>query len=140
MAEKQENSKEKEKEEVPNSAPIENTRTDDELKVIAVDLYDGKIFSDRHMRDENSLLVVFMPIAFGAFNNWTKERLDTLGIIYEYLSEAGPRSVNGMPTFMSFRLLNREETEKMFVHYEAYKKMKEEFIGKPEDKNKKENG
>ena len=102
-------------------------KTDAELKQIAMDLYDGKIFSDRHLKNMEDAQMVFMPIALGAFSNATEEEMKDLGMIYEYLSEAGPRSVNGMPCFMSFQMLTRAESEKTFDHYEAYKKLKEEF-------------
>jgi hypothetical protein len=36
---------------------------------------------------------------------------DSVGMIYENMSEAGPRSINGYPMFMSCKLLNKTDTE-----------------------------
>lgn len=71
-------------------------KTDSDLKKIAVDLYEGKIFTDRHIQG-SEIQMVFMPIALGAFQNVSEEELKDLGLIYEYLDQAGPRSINNMP-------------------------------------------
>lgn len=102
-------------------------RTDADLKKIAIDLYEGKIFTDRHIQGSD-IQMVFMPIALGAFQNTSEEEIKDIGLIYEYLDQAGPRSINSMPCFFSFKMLSRSETETMITHYEAYKKIKEEFI------------
>jgi hypothetical protein len=103
----------------------------EELKQIAMDLVDGKIFSDRHLGESNQSMLgsVFMPIVLGAFSKMTEEELKEgkVSFIYEYLSEAGPMAVNGMPTFFSMRVLNKEETEIMFEYHDKYASLKEEF-------------
>jgi hypothetical protein len=104
------------------------SRPDAQLKQIAVDLVDGKIFSDRHIKENSiDLRMVFMPIALGAFANFEEEDFKNIGFIFEYLSEAGPRSVNGYPGFFSFQMLTRAETERMFEFYDEYKNVKENF-------------
>ena len=42
-----------------------------------------------------------------------------LGVVYERLSQAGPRAINGYPMFMSLRLLHREDWK---LAYDAYRK------------------
>ena len=37
-------------------------KTDEELKKIAVDIVEGKIFSDRHLRSSNDIKSVFMVL------------------------------------------------------------------------------
>ena len=44
-----------------------------------------------------------------AHHGFTATRLQNLGVIYEEISKAGPRSVNGQPIFMSCRILNRSD-------------------------------
>ena len=56
---------------------------------------------------------------------FNEEQLKSIGLVYEYLSEAGPMSVNGKPTFFSCRLLNIEDTKKMFEYYNQYKEIRE---------------
>lgn len=100
-------------------------RTDAELKQIAMDFYEKKIFSDRHVENAHDLQMIFMPIILGAFK--TKEEVNEIGMIYEYFDKAGPRSINGYPIFMSMCVLNKSEVEQMIIHFEAYKKLKEDF-------------
>lgn len=100
-----------------------------ELKQIAIDLFDGKIFSDRHIhnQDSHSIGMVFMPLILGAFSESTKEEIADINFIYEYLDQAGPAGINGMPCFFSFRYLTKAEAEIMFGYYDEYKKVKEDF-------------
>lgn len=104
--------------------------TDEELKQVAVDIYDGKIFSDRHFsspEEAQSLIsVVFMPLGMGALK--TKKQVADLGLVYEYFDKAGPRAVNGFPMFMSCRFLNKADAKKMFGFFEEYKKLKDSFM------------
>lgn len=107
-------------------------KTDEELKRIAVDLYDGKIFSDRHFRsleETQSLIgVIFLPLAMGALKS--KEQIADLGLVYEYFDKAGSRAMNGYPMFTSCCFLGKAETEKMLGFYEEYKKLKDGFMVK----------
>lgn len=147
------------------------SRSDEDLKKIAKDLYNGLIFCDRQC--ENDILSVFMVLSFmgpkrpspprhpnipNSTENkrdntiydviqrdedqkkyeedmkWYKverkyfeeAQLKSIGFVYEYLSERGPMSVNGKPTFFSLRLLNHDDTRKMFEYYEKYKEIREE--------------
>lgn len=96
-------------------------KTDTELIQLAVDIYEGRVFTDRHLTDfARDVTIVFMPIMFMKPEQWA-EMIADLGLIYEYLTEAGPRSINDMPMFMSFRTLSKDEAKQMFVHYGAYK-------------------
>lgn len=92
--------------------------TDEELKQIAIDLHSGRIYCDRHIEDTSDIRIVFMPVMLGAFADAKKEELDNIGMIYEYLTEAGPRCVNGMPTFFSLKYLSKKDTMRMSEYYE----------------------
>lgn len=104
--------------------------TESELKSIAVDIYDGKIFTDRHCHSEHEIKMCFMVVGLGGLSEMSNEELDNIGMLYEYMGEAGPMGVNGKPIFMSVRILSKPDTEKMFEFYEEYKKVKEEFLNK----------
>lgn len=151
-------------------APIKS-QTDEDLKGIAKDLYNGLIYTDRHC-SQHDLMSRFMVLMFmgpqapskpkypsedkdlqGSRDNviydivqrdadqakyeedlkwleveekyYKEQRLPSIGLIYEYLSQAGPMSMNGGPMFMSLRMLNREDTKKMFEYYETYKEIRE---------------
>jgi hypothetical protein len=93
-------------------------KTDDELKQIAKDMWKGRIFTNRHCKDETLLGSIFMSLALGGLNNLPDEDVNDIGMVYEYLSEAGPRAINGYPMFMSCRLLSKADTTKVFDYYD----------------------
>jgi len=97
------------------------SRTDEELKKLALDIFSGHVFTDRHLQDPHDLTRLFMVLNFLNEENLAELRADPPGLIYEYLSEAGPRSVNGLPSFFSMKMLNQADTEKMFKLYEEIK-------------------
>lgn len=147
------------------------SQSDEALKQIAKDIYNGLIFTDRHCGNSD-VSMVFMVLMFMGPNppespkhpndpnsienerdnaiydviqrdvdqlkyeedmKWyhiereyyEKEQLNSIGLVYEYLSAAGPMAVNGKPTFFSLRLLNKVDTDKMFEYYEQYKQIRE---------------
>lgn len=77
----------------------------DELKKLAVDFHHGHIFTNRDIAQPNLFLhSVFMPLIFMKFS---KKDAECVGLIYEYLDKAGPRSINGMPMFYELSLLGQ---------------------------------
>lgn len=87
--------------------------TKDELKEFILGVCDGRIFTDWVMppHDKQQLLpVVFMPIALGGLEGHTTDELNNVGAIWEYMNQAGPRSINGYPMFMSMHLVHRLDT------------------------------
>ena len=97
------------------------TKTGEEIKQIALDLFKGAIFTDRHLQDIEDIRMVFMVLSFMDGERIKELQANPPGLIYEYISEAGPRSVNGMPVFMSLKMLTQDDTKKMFEHYEQLK-------------------
>jgi hypothetical protein len=69
-----------------------------------------------------------MPIALGAFAEESKEDLEQIGMIYEYMSEAGPRSINSYPMFMSFAMLSKPQTKQVADFANAYIDIKNEML------------
>lgn len=106
-------------------------RSDQELKTLALDLFKGNIYSDRHIHKsklEQDLPLVFMPLALMNEKEHKAFVKEEPYFIYEYLDKAGPRSINGMPMFMSLRSLNKADSDRMFEFYEELKKQEEEFM------------
>jgi hypothetical protein len=100
-------------------------RPEPELKQIATELWQGKIFCDLNIRPherERMLTAIFMPLVF-----MNQEQIDefkkpgAVGLIYEYFDKSAPRSVNGYPIFFSLRTLNVKETEWVFNMVEKIK-------------------
>lgn len=55
-----------------------------------------------------------MPLALGAAD---KIDADKVGMLYEYMDKAGPRSVNGYPCFFSFRWLDKRDSRRVVTLY-----------------------
>jgi hypothetical protein len=87
------------------------SRPEEELKQIARDLQAGHIFTDKHMSeyDQKNLGMVFMVLMFMDPRDFYIP--ETIGMIYEHMSQAMPRSINGMPMFTSLHYLNVEDTK-----------------------------
>lgn len=84
------------------------------LEQLAKDWHAGLVFSAHHIDPASGLLgSVFLPLGLGGLADWSHEQVETIGTVYEYMSEAGPQSINGYPMFFSFRLLNRGDFEKL---------------------------
>jgi len=77
-------------------------KSDEDLKQIAMDLVEGKIFYDRQLDHASQLRNVFIPVWLGRFDNWTDEIYSEIGVVYEYLEKASPREMLGeLPVFGS---------------------------------------
>ena len=95
-----------------------------------MDIVDGKVFTDKHIPDnqQHMLTRVFIPLMLGGLEQINQDGLlDNVGMIYEYYSEAGPRGINGMPIFMSFRYLTVADAKRTFEFYDDYLKLKASF-------------
>jgi hypothetical protein len=108
--------------------------SEEELKKLAQEIVDGKVFTDRDLRkgDEGSLPMVFMVICLmenaGAF-------VADAGLLYEYWDQAGPRSINGYPCFFSVRKIIKKDMPAL-EHYvkfywEAKKRIEQELKDMP---------
>ena len=116
----------------PGFAPL----TDKEIADIANDLYRGMIFTDRHIQRPEDVASVFMPLIFMKENDIKKLKADPPGMIYEYFSEAMPRSINGMPMFMSCRMISIKDTKKVMDIYKRIKQAVESVNQATEDTNR----
>jgi len=92
--------------------------TDDELRAFVLGVCDGRIFTSS---DVPGYLLgsVFMPIVLGAFAGWSEDDVQQVGLLWEYLHEAGPLSVNGMPTFFSCRVMHCDDLDRALVAIDA---------------------
>lgn len=87
-------------------------QSDEALRTFVYDFLAGHVFIDRSVTDPNIMPLVFMPIAFGCFDGWSEDDMGEIGVIYEYISKAGPKCINGCPIFMSLRMLHRDDWER----------------------------
>lgn len=99
--------------------------TDVEINALAEDIYRDRVFTSDQIRqgDLNMLPVIFIPLVF-ADKKWIEMiQKDAPGMIYEHLSEAGPRAVNGYPTFFSFHIVSQEDAKKVWEKFEQIEKL-----------------
>ena len=84
--------------------------SDEDLKAFVLGMCDGKIFT---MNDAPPDLVpmCFLPLMFNQ-EALPKEVLDRIGMVWEWMSEAGPRGVNNLPIFTSCRLMHKIDWER----------------------------
>ena len=112
-------------------------KSDRELRQIAMDFVDGKIFTDRHLRPNEADLVshVFMPLGLMDNEKMSVFLADKPRLIYEYLDSVSPRglAVNGYPIFFSMRFLNEEETGVVMGYVEELSQQRCVFLGPPEE-------
>lgn len=101
---------------------IENQKPE-ELEKLAWDIVGGQVYTDRHC-PENLIVSVFMPMMFVE----DKSFFDDVGLVYEYMDKAGPRSINGQPMFMSMRCLNKADTKILMERVATLHKMKTDAI------------
>lgn len=90
-----------------------------QIKELAKDMAMGKVFCDRHIHPEEHISMVgsvFMPIGLGVLS---QVHGDQLGMFYEYMDKAGPRSVNGYPMFMSVKIMHRDDLEAFWAAYKT---------------------
>ena len=95
--------------------------SDEEIKKLAEDLYKGLIYTDKHIQDPNDVARVFQPLIFLKEEQLEELKNNPPGLIYENWSEAGPRSINGMPMFWSFKMISQEDSKKLFEYYNKIK-------------------
>jgi hypothetical protein len=86
--------------------------TDEELRQFVDDALSGRIFTSAQCSPDE-IRMVFLPVVFGAFAGMSEEELEKVGVIYERVEHRGPRSINGLPQFFSFRILSRADWERV---------------------------
>ena len=104
-----------------NSREMYKPMTDQEVKLLADDMYKGLVFTNRHIQAKEDIQRVFMPLVLMG-----KELSDGLqenppGMIYEYMDKAGPMAINGMPTFASFKMISMDDMKRVIICYKAIK-------------------
>lgn len=101
-------------------------KTRKELKQLAIDIVEGKVFGTWNMDNPHNIHSVFMVSLFMKKKDIPKDTVH----FYEYMEKAGRWSVNGMPTFFSARVLNKKEAKILQPLVKEYKKQKESFLEK----------
>ncbi len=105
-------------------------RTREELAKIGKDMALGLVFTSNHIReaDLSAMATIFMPLVFMKPEELKKLREeDKAYVFFEYNDKAGPRSINGYPSFFSFSFLTKEEWDIVFEIYNKATKALEDI-------------
>lgn len=105
---------------------MKKMKTKEELKQLAMDIIDGKVFGSWMIKDLSDIPMVFMVSVFMKKKDIPKD----LAHFYEYNDKAGRMSVNGMPCFFSAHILLKKEAEKLQPLINEYREQKEKFLRK----------
>ena len=95
------------------------------LRQLAMDIIEGKVFGTWGIPESespNTIGMIFMPLILGA-------KVDEgTAHVYEYMSEAGPRSINGYPIFFSCRMLSKTDADALWPLIEEVKQQRDTFL------------
>lgn len=69
-------------------------------------------------REENAALLAAHAAREEVSRTWFTEHVEQIGIFWEYLDQAGPRSINGMPMFFSVRIMHKDDWQRAAAAYE----------------------
>lgn len=86
-------------------------RTEEELREFLMAWMDRRVYSHLHIRQQDLTPSVFMCLAI--MPPMPKDYIEKVGLIYEMMDEAGPRSINGQPMFMSHRILHVDDWKRV---------------------------
>ena len=112
------------------STPIEYTpKTDPELRQLALDMLSGTVFSTDHLRKDEDAGMPFMPLALMTSEQLCELKDLGVTLIYERHERSLPRSINGLPVFKSFQVLNKADHEKV----RRYISVLQDFVGEKND-------
>lgn len=96
-----------------------------DLSQLAKVIHAGKVFTDRHLQHVEDAKMVFMPLGLGAFAGKTEEEIADIGMLYEYMSKAESRTVNGMPMFFSMRVLTVAQADEVWAKVQKIQELLE---------------
>src|SRR3972149_4177761 len=71
--------------------------SDQEVRQLAEDMFKGLIFTDRNVQIKEDIPKVFVPLMLMGKEFINELQEIPVGMIYEYMDKAGPRSINAMP-------------------------------------------
>ena len=111
-------------------------RTDEELRKVALDYVNGKIFTSFDIRpgERDSITTsVFMPLVFMSDEDINSMRDEKIVLLYEYFNKAGTRSANGYPTFLSCHMMNEEDHKKWADYVGEVWEFQKQFVGQEEE-------
>ena len=110
--------------------------SEERIKQLGIDLYKELIFTSLQISNPDDIGMVFMPIFFMDETEMAEFKESKPFVLFEYITEAGPRSINGYPVFWSFHHATEEEWKQIYDIYNKMKRFEDEKYWRHLDKNK----
>lgn len=87
-----------------------------DLRQLAMDMANGLVFTSDQVREssQDMLGLIFVPLIFMPDEHREALVKAEIVMIYEYISKAGPRSINGYPIFMSCLMLDKRDAARVW--------------------------
>lgn len=108
----------------PELGPPMPPLSEQELKELALDIDRGMVFGSWVLTPDE-IRSSFMPLMFVDPSDIPSNG----AYIYEYLSEAGPVSINGRPIFFSMKILPTENVSKLREMLQQLENQRRQFLG-----------
>jgi hypothetical protein len=99
--------------------------SDQDIKKLALAIYRGEVLTSMQIReyDQHLLPNIFMPLLL--MDKITSKQLlvNKITVFWEYMSAAGPQSINGYPMFTSFSAIDRQDAERVVEKFNTIVKL-----------------
>jgi len=105
--------------------PPQPDKSEAELRQLAIEMVEGKIFGDWQVDDDATVRLVFLPLSFCGPAQLPRN----IGGIYEYVNQAGPRAINGYPMFMTMQFMTDKDREAIIPMIKEYVELQAKFRG-----------
>lgn len=103
------------------------------LRSVALEITEGKIFGSWQLANPDiELRLVFMVLTFCKKEDMPEDAY----VVYEYMANAGPGAINGLPIFYSCYFLSKADFEEVSGYVEDIKKFKQSFLLDNDEKSK----
>ncbi len=105
--------------------------TPQEIQSLAVAIYKDQVFADIFVAEHDAGLIgsIFMPLMFMDQRELRAYIEGGFAHVYEYTREAGPRSINGYPIFMSCKFVHQDDLR---AAYDSFIKIRDTIEPKGE--------
>jgi hypothetical protein len=94
--------------------------TDDEIKELAMRMFRGEVFTS-DMIDPNEfhqvVHMIFMPMIFMGHEHIEQCKAQEVTMFWANMADAGPRSINGYPIFMSCSFVKKQDHQRVIDKY-----------------------
>ena len=107
-------------------------KTNKEIRKLALDLMGGQVFGSWQLQEyeQNMLASIFMPLMLMSDVQRKQMVADNITHLYGNMSDAAPRSINGLPMFFSMYMLTSDDLKRVYEAVDILKDFME-----PDDAN-----